>query len=79
MIDDTGLVPASAMDEGFQSLKPTDQLVQRVTLFQNLWNDELLEGFLAMNHWARDQVAFPGAAFPQTVDVLIRRNALPRA
>jgi polyhydroxyalkanoate synthase len=76
LIDDTGLVPASAMDEGFQSLKPTDRVVQQVNLWQNLWNDQWVEGFLAMNRWARDQVAFPGAAFRQTVDVLIRQNAL---
>ena len=76
VIDETGLVPAAAMDEGFQALKPTDQVVQQVNLLQNLWNDQWLEGFLAMNRWARDQVAFPGAAFRQTVDVLIRRNAL---
>jgi polyhydroxyalkanoate synthase len=76
VIDDTGLVPATMMDEGFQSLKPTDQVVQQVNLFQNLWNDAWVEGFLAMNRWARDQVAFPGAAFRQTVDVLIRQNAL---
>jgi polyhydroxyalkanoate synthase len=76
VIDPTGLVPASAMDEGFQALKPTDRVVQQVNLFQNLWNDEWVEGFLAMNGWARDQVPFPGAAFRQTVDVLIRRNAL---
>ena len=78
VIDDTGLVPASALDEGFQSLKPTDQLVQQVNLWQNLWNDAWVEGFLAMNQWARDQVAFPGAAFRQTVQVLIRDNALAR-
>jgi polyhydroxyalkanoate synthase len=78
VIDETGLVSSARMDEGFQSLKPTDQLVQQVNLFQNLWNDEFVEGFLAMNQWARDQVPFPGAAFRQTVQVLIRDNALMR-
>jgi polyhydroxyalkanoate synthase subunit PhaC len=78
VIDDTGLVSSSRMDEGFQSLKPTDQIVQQVNLFQNLWNDDFVEGFLAMNQWARDQVPFPGAAFRQTVQVLIRDNALMR-
>jgi polyhydroxyalkanoate synthase subunit PhaC len=76
VIDETGLVSSSRMDEGFQSLKPTDQLVQQVNLFQNLWNDQFVEGFLAMNQWARDQVPFPGAAFRQTVQILIRDNAL---
>jgi polyhydroxyalkanoate synthase subunit PhaC len=76
VIDETGLVSSSRMDEGFQALKPTDQIVQQVNLFQNLWNDQFVEGFLAMNRWARDQVPFPGAAFRQTVDILIRDNAL---
>jgi poly[(R)-3-hydroxyalkanoate] polymerase subunit PhaC len=76
VIDDTGMVSSSRMDEGFQSLKPTDQIVQQVNLFQNLWNDQFVEGFLAMNQWARDQVPFPGAAFRQTVQILIRENAL---
>jgi polyhydroxyalkanoate synthase subunit PhaC len=78
VIGDTGLVSSSRMDEGFQSLKPTDQIVQQVNLFQNLWNDDFVEGFLAMNQWARDQVPFPGAAFKQTVQTLIRDNALMR-
>jgi len=76
VIDDTGLVPAAVMDEGFQSLKPTDRVVQQVTLWENLWNDRWLEGYLGINRWARDQVAFPGATFRQTVDLLIRRNGL---
>jgi polyhydroxyalkanoate synthase len=78
VMDETGLVSSTRMDEGFQALKPTDQLVQQVNLFQNLWNAEFVEGFLAMNQWARDQVPFPGAAFRQTVQVLIRDNALMR-
>lgn len=76
VIDDTGLVPARALDEGFQSLKPTEYVTQRVNFFENLWNDEFVEGFLAIATWARDQVPFPGGVFRQTVDVLIRQNAL---
>jgi len=76
VIDETGLVPAGALDEGFQSLKPTEYVTQRVNFFQNLWNDEFVEGFLAIAFWARDQVAFPGGVFRQTVERLIRQNAL---
>lgn len=76
VIGDTGLVPARALDEGFQSLKPTEFVTQRVNFFQNLWNDEFVEGYLAIAIWARDQVPFPGGVFRQTVDVLIRQNAL---
>jgi polyhydroxyalkanoate synthase len=76
VVDETGLVPAGALDEGFQSLKPTEYVTQRVNFFQNLWNDEFVEGFLAIGLWARDQVAFPSGVFRQTVDRLIRQNAL---
>jgi polyhydroxyalkanoate synthase len=76
VIDETGLVPANALDEGFQSLKPTEYVTQRMNFFQNLWNDEFVAGFLAIAFWARDQVSFPGGVFRQTVDRLIRQNAL---
>ncbi len=76
VIDETGLVPATAMDQGFQSLKPTDRFVQQVNVWQNLWNEEWLTGFMAIDQWARDQIPFPAAAFRQTVQTLIRDNAL---
>jgi pimeloyl-ACP methyl ester carboxylesterase len=58
VIDDTGLVPAQALDEGFQSLKPTEIVVQRVNFFENLWNDDFVEGFLAIAHSCA-RCAFP--------------------
>ena len=76
IIDDTGLVPAAIMDAGFQSIKPTDQVVQPLNLWQQLWHSGRTENFVALNGWSRDQVPFPGATFRQTVDVLIRRNGL---
>lgn len=76
VIDETGLVPARALDEGFQAIKPTEYVTQRINFFENLWNEEFVEGFLAIAIWARDQVPFPGGVFRQTVDRLIRQNAL---
>jgi polyhydroxyalkanoate synthase len=78
VIDATGLVPARVLDAGFQALKPTDMMVQQVNVWQNLWNDQWLTGYIAMNKWARDQVPFPGAALRQTVETLVRDNALAR-
>jgi poly[(R)-3-hydroxyalkanoate] polymerase subunit PhaC len=76
VIDDTGLVPAAVLDAGFQSIKPTDQFVQPLNLWEQLWNAERAENFLALNGWSRDQVPFPGAAFRQTVDLMVRQNLL---
>jgi polyhydroxyalkanoate synthase len=76
VVDSTGMVPARVLDQGFQSLKPTDAMVQQVNVLQNLWNDQWLTGFIAMNKWARDQVPLPGAVFRQIVETLVRDNSL---
>jgi polyhydroxyalkanoate synthase len=76
VLDDTGNVPADAIARGFKMLTPTADLVQYATLWQNLWNDEYVDGFQAMGQWAGDHVPFPGATMRQLVEDLIRRNAL---
>lgn len=76
LVDDSGNVPADALYSGFFMLAPTTQLAQYATLWENLWNDEFVEGYQAMAEWSRDHVPFPGAAFRQLVDELIRRNVL---
>ena len=76
LLDETGNVPADVLYSGFFMLAPTTVVAQKATLLENLWNDEFVRGFQAMAQWARDQVPFPGAAFREVVEELIRRNAL---
>jgi polyhydroxyalkanoate synthase len=76
VVDSTGIVPARVLDQAFQSLKPTGAVVQQVNVLQNLWNDQWLTGFIAMNKWARDQSPLPGAVFGQIVEILVRGNSL---
>jgi polyhydroxyalkanoate synthase subunit PhaC len=76
IIDSTGNVPPEVVENAFRLLKPTAEVSQYATLWENLWNDEYVEGYQAMGQWTRDHVPFPGAAFRQTVEQLVRRNAL---
>ena len=76
MIDETGNVPADALYSGFYMLAPTTEVAQKANLLENLWNDEFVEGYQAMGTWSRDHVPFPGAAFRQLVELLIRQNIL---
>jgi polyhydroxyalkanoate synthase len=76
LVDETGNVPADALYSGFFMMAPTSIVAQRATLLENLWNDEFVKGFQAVSQWTRDQVPFPGAAFRQLVDELVRKNAL---
>jgi polyhydroxyalkanoate synthase len=76
LLDETGNVPADALYSGFYMLAPTTEVAQKATLLENLWNDEFVEGFQAMATWSRDHVPFPGAAFRQVVELLVRQNIL---
>jgi poly[(R)-3-hydroxyalkanoate] polymerase subunit PhaC len=76
VIDETGNVPPEVITQAFKLVKPTDDMVQYVTLWENMWNDKFLEGYMAINTWAKDQVPFPGALCRQVTASLIRRNAL---
>ena len=74
LIDATGNVPPEAVENAFRLLKPTAEYSQYANLWQHLWNDEYMEGYQAMGQWTRDHVPFPGAAFRQTVERLVRGN-----
>jgi poly[(R)-3-hydroxyalkanoate] polymerase subunit PhaC len=76
IIDETGNVPPEVVENAFRLLKPTGEISQYANLWENLWNDAYMEGYQAMGQWTRDHVPFPGAAFRQTVEQLVRRNAL---
>jgi len=76
MIGEDGNVPAEVIENGFKMLKPTADVAGYVNLWDNLWNDEFLESYQAMNGWARDQIPFPGAAFIENVQILNRENRM---
>ena len=78
VIDGSGNVPGGAINEGMAYMKPTDRLLQAAGLLENLWDERYMEGYLAMNRWARDQVPFPGDTLRQVVELLVRENALMR-
>jgi polyhydroxyalkanoate synthase len=74
VIDESGLVPASVVDGLFRVRRPTADLVQYANLWQNLWNDEFMEGYQAMGRWLREPVPIAGAAFRQLAGEWVRGN-----
>jgi polyhydroxyalkanoate synthase subunit PhaC len=76
LIDETGNVPPEAVENAFRLLKPTAEYSQYANLWQHLWNDQYMEGYQAMGQWTRDHVPFPGAAFRETIETLVRGNGL---
>jgi polyhydroxyalkanoate synthase subunit PhaC len=74
ILDEDGNVPSSAVRESFRLLRPTGDLQQYATLLENVWNDEYVRAYQAMNGWANDHIPFPGAAARQSVEMLLRGN-----
>lgn len=71
-----GNVPPDVIRSAFRLRRPTAEVVKYVNLWENLWNDEYVEGYQAMNRWANDHIPFPGAAAIQMVKLFIREKRL---
>jgi polyhydroxyalkanoate synthase len=76
LIGADGNIPAAVIENSFRMLKPTGEIEGYVNLWDNLWNDQYVEAYQAMNAWGRDQIPFPGAAFVEMTNTLNRENRL---
>ena len=76
LCDATGLVPSSLLQSAFHMLRPTLGLMKTVQLLDRAWNDEFLDGFLALETWGNDNVSFPGEVYRRYITELYRKDAL---
>lgn len=75
VLDPSGNVPASLIAAFFSVIKPTAPVLQYTNLWQNLWNEDYLKGYQALNRCFQDHVPLPGGAFLQMVQQWMRDNA----
>lgn len=73
-----GYFPAFLSQAVFQATQPVKTLTRPVTLLWNLWDEEYLEGYEAMNKWMSDFLHYPEAAFKQFALDFVRDNKLIR-
>lgn len=78
VVDANGNVPWQLMQFAFQLIRPTLPLSKGVMLLDRAWNDEFLDGFLALETWGNDNVSFPGEAYRKYIRELYRDDALIR-
>jgi polyhydroxyalkanoate synthase len=76
LLDDTGNVPADVIAQGFRMIDPMSAVTEYVDLWQHMWNDDYLRSYRTVMAWAKDQIPFPGAAFVQMQNELVRPNVL---
>ena len=78
LVDAFGNVPWQIMQSAFLMLRPTLNLSKATHLLDRAWDDEFLDGFLALETWGNDNVSFPGEAYARYVEGLYRDDGLLR-
>ena len=78
LVEGAGNVPWQLMQSAFHMLRPTMNLSKAVHLVDRAWDDEYLNGLMALETWGNDNVSFPGACYEQYVDRLYRRDLLAK-
>ncbi len=76
LVEATGNVPWQLMQGAFHLLRPTMNLSKAVYLVDRAWDDQFLDGFVAKETWANDNVSFPGAAYKRYIEELYQDNKL---
>lgn len=76
IVDACGNVPWQLMQGAFHLLRPTMNLSKAVYLVDRAWDDQFLDGFVAKETWAGDNVSFPGQAYLRYIKELYQDNKL---
>ena len=78
LVRGAGNVPWQLMQSAFHMLRPTMTISKATTMLDRAWDDEFMDGFLALETWGNDNVSFPGACYERYIGELYRNDALVR-
>ncbi len=78
LVDGAGNVPARLLQSAFMMLRPTLGLSKTVHMIDRAWDDEFLDGFLALEAWGNDNVSFPGECYARYIEEIYRKDALAK-
>lgn len=76
VVEAFGNIPAKFLQASFHLLKPTLRLWKAANVVDRADNDEFLDGFLATEHWGKDNVDFPGEVFRALIQDLYRDDGI---
>lgn len=75
-VADAGNVMGTQMQAGFVALRPTLNMAKWVGVIDRALRGESLDGFVALERWASDNIAFPAAAYRTYIRELYQENRL---
>jgi len=76
LVDGFGVVPWPVLQGAFHMIRPTLNLSKTIHMLDRAWNDEFLDGFLAIETWGNDNVSFPGECYRTYIGELYKKNGL---
>lgn len=76
IVNGFGNVPWQLMQSAFHLLRPTMTAAKAVGALDRAWDDEFLDGFLAIETWGNDNVSFPGACYRKYIEDLYQGDKL---
>lgn len=76
LVNAVGTVPWQLLQSAFHLLRPTLTLSKAVSLLDRAWNDEFLDGYLALETWGNDNVSLPGEFYRRYIKALYQDDGL---
>jgi len=76
IIETFDMMPAEFIRSGFKMLNPMADAQMAANVAQNLWNEEWLRGYRAMNRWSNEWIPLPKQFFREWVRHFYQGNEL---
>jgi polyhydroxyalkanoate synthase subunit PhaC len=74
LVEAYGNVPTELMESGFSAMAPIQRATKWLDVFRRIEDPDFVTTFLAMEHWASDNVPFPGAVYRQYIKDCYQEN-----
>ena len=74
LVDAFGNVPIELMESGFSMMAPIQRMTKWLDVFRRIDDADFVTTFLAMEHWASDNVPFPGEVYRQYIKDCYQEN-----
>lgn len=76
LVDTVGNIPPNLLNLAFNSVRPTNELLQAINYWERATDPGFMQRFAAMQLWLNDPTPFPGEAFRKYIKDLYQRNLL---
>ncbi|GFM30181.1 alpha/beta fold hydrolase [Novosphingobium sp. PY1] len=78
LVRELGVIPADVMLGAFDLSRPANRTAGRMTLWNNMWNDDYVKSYRMFDRWAAETLPVPGEYFREIITRLMWENALAK-